>query len=126
MLILVRTIQRSKLIYQSRTLEDSLFGKKLVNLPPPHKEPVTAKASDAERLLYTAISARLVELGKRKLDDDNPRKELSNRLAQITCLRQSVALPRVVISAADDPRLTAHPDLIEDEILVRYFSQIPG
>jgi hypothetical protein len=119
----------SKLIYQSRTLEDSLFGKKLVNLPPPHTEPVTAKASDAERLFYTAITARLKELRKmnseKQLDDDDPRKELSNRLAQITCLRRSVALPRVVVSVADDPRLTAHPDLIEDEILVRYFSQTP-
>ncbi|PMD54536.1 uncharacterized protein K444DRAFT_617884 [Hyaloscypha bicolor E] len=87
-----------------RTLEDSLFGKKLVNLPPPHTEPVTAKTSDAERLLYTEISARLVELGKGKLDDDNPQKELSNRLAQITCLRQ----------------LTAHPDLIEKDILLMF------
>jgi hypothetical protein len=116
----------SKLIYQSRTLEDSLFGKKLVNLPPPHTEPVTAKTSDAERLLYTEISARLVELGKGKLGYGNSQKGLSNRLAQITCLRQSVALPRVVVSVADDPRLTAHPDLIEKDILVRCFSQIPG
>src|SRR5882757_1817216 len=103
MLTPVRIIPMSKLIYQSRTLEDSLLGKKLVDLPPPHTEPVTAKASDAERLLYTEISARLVELSKEKLDNDNPQKELSNRLAQITCLRQSVALPRVVVSVADDP-----------------------
>jgi hypothetical protein len=101
---------------------DELLGKKLVDLPPPHTKAVTAKASDAEQILYDTIEERLDELRSEKLDDDDPRKELSNKLAQVTCLRQLVTLYRVVISVADDLRLTANPDLIEDEILVRLFS----
>jgi hypothetical protein len=67
-----------------------------VDLPPPHTELVKTKASDPERILYEAVQARQAELHAEKLDDDDPRKELSNNLAQITCLRQSVTLLPVV------------------------------
>lgn len=90
----------SKLIYFSRTLKDELLGKKLVDLPPPNTKLVKIKASDPERIFYEAVQARFKKLRKEKekekLDDDDPRKELSNILAQITCLRQSVALLPVV------------------------------
>lgn len=104
-------------------MEDHLFGKKLVNLPPPHTEAVTVKAADAERILYTAVSNRMIELQKEKLNDDDPLKHLSNKLAQITCSRQLVNFSRIVLSISDYSRLTANPDLIEDEILVRRSSQ---
>jgi hypothetical protein len=86
------TIKMSKLIYFSRTLKDELLGKKLVDLPPPNTELVKIKASDPERIFYEAVEARQAELRAEKLDDDDPRKELSNTLAQITCLRQPVTL----------------------------------
>ena len=90
------TIQKSKLIYFSRTLKDELLGKKLVDLPPPNTELVKIKAWDPERIFYEAVQARQAELRAEKLDDEDPRKELSNFLAQITCLRQSVTLLTVV------------------------------
>jgi hypothetical protein len=80
-----------KLTSFSRTLKDELLGKKLVDLPPPNTEFVKAKASDAERILYKAIKSRQTELHEKKLEDDDPRKESTNTLAQISCLRQSVA-----------------------------------
>ena len=86
----------SKLIYFSRTLKDELLGKKLVDLPPPNTELVKIKASDPEQIFYEAVEARQAELRAEKLDDEDQRKELSNFLAQITCLRQSVALLPVV------------------------------
>ena len=108
-----------KLIHSSRTLQDEVLGKKLVDLPAPHTQSVIAIASDAERILYDAIERRLFELRKEKLDNEDERKALSTRLAQITCLRQSVALIHVFVWATDNDRLTTNPDLIEDEILVR-------
>jgi hypothetical protein len=86
------TKQILKLIYFSRTLKDELLGKKLVDLPQPSTELVKSKASDPERIFYEAVQARQVELHAEKLDDDDPRKGLSNTLAQITCLRQSITL----------------------------------
>ena len=83
-------IQMSNLIYFSRTLKDELLGKKLVDLPPPNTELVKIKASDPEQIFYEAVEARQAGLRAEKLDDDDPRKELSNTLAQITCLRQSI------------------------------------
>lgn len=93
-----------------------------MDLPRPSTESLTAKASDVERILYTAVELRQADLRKEKFDDDDPRKELSNKLAQITCLRQFVSFPRFFMSIADEVRLTANPDLIEDEIMVCRFS----
>ncbi len=82
----------SNLIYFSRTLKDELLGKKLVDLPPPNTELVKIAASDPKRIFHEAVQARQAELRAENLDDDDPRKEMSNALTQITCLRWSVTL----------------------------------
>ena len=67
-----------------------------MDLPPPNTELLKTKASGPERIIYEAVKARQDKLHKKKLDHDDSRKELSNTLAQITCLRQSFALLPIV------------------------------
>jgi hypothetical protein len=107
-------------------LEDKLLGKRLVDLPAPHTEVLMIELSDPERILYEAILERQGELCKESFDDGDPRKELANPLSQITRLRQSVTILHVLVWLSDENRLTASPELIEEEILVRYFKQIFG
>ncbi|KAF5870203.1 putative dna repair helicase protein [Botrytis fragariae] len=87
-----------------RTMEDRVLGNTLIQLPKAHHKAIKVDFNAAEEILYRAVEEKFQELRDQDLEDDDPRKPMSYKFAQISFLRQ----------------LVSHPALVERKIMVLF------